>query len=382
MRIAHLADLHLGFRAYHRQTDQGVNRREADVFACFREALEHIAKLQVDLVLMAGDIFHVPRPSNYAIVQAQRELLRFRNNCSAPIVMIAGNHESVRSTDNRCILEVLEVIPDVKAVSQKTQELTIGENVRLVCIPHNDLPQIGDYHIAPSAEFAYNLLMVHGTVDSDRINDYGGYDVPRSLVEMAWDYVACGHFHSFTHLGGHAYYAGAIERTSNNIWQEAAEPKGFVEFNLATHSATFHALSKPRPTVDLPVIDAQQLSSERLNQLILDQAEQVDITDKVVRQKIVNIPKTVQKLLDYRTIRQLQARALHYLLDLRSPEQQALQEMGISAPQGGLAHAAREFLASYRLPAGIDREQFMQCGVDFLSLSTGDLQGDQARALQ
>ncbi len=368
MRIAHLADLHLGFRAYHRQTDQGVNRREADIFASFREALDRIADLQVELVLMAGDIFHVPRPSNYAIVQAQRELLRFRSKCSAPIVMIAGNHESVRSTDNRCILEALELIPEVKAVSHTTQELTIGDSLRLVCIPHNDLPQIENYNFAPSSEYAYNVLMVHGTVDSDRINDYGGHDVPRSLVEMAWDYVACGHFHSFTHLGGHAYYAGAIERTSNNIWQEAEEQKGFIEFNLATHSATFHALSKPRPTVDLPVIDARQLSIARLNEMLLDHAEQVDITDKVVRQKIINIPKTMQKLLDYRSIRQLQARALHYLLDLRSPEQQALQETGISAPQGGLAHAAREFLASYPLPAGIDREQFVQCGVDFLSL--------------
>jgi len=367
MRIAHLADLHLGFRAYHRQTDRGVNQREADIFASFREALERIAKLQVDLVLMAGDIFHVPRPSNYAIVQAQRELLRFRHQCPAPIVMIAGNHESVRSTDNRCILEALEVIPEVKAVSHTTQELTIGNEVRLVCIPHNDLPQIGDYHLAPKAEFTYNLLMVHGTVDSDRINDYGGYDVPRYLVELPWDYVACGHFHSFTHLGGHAYYAGAIERTSNNIWQEAEEPKGFVEFNLATHSATFHPLSKPRPTVDLPLIDAQNQPIDRINQLILDQAQQVDIADKVVRQRIVNIPKSVQKLLDYRSIRQLQARALHYLLDLRSPEQSADVGAGATVSQGGLAQLTREFLATYPLPQDIDRMEFIQRGLAHLA---------------
>jgi len=284
--------------------------------------------------------------------------------------MIAGNHESVRSADNRCILEVLEAVEGVMAISHTTQEikLPIGEGLRLVCIPHNDLPQIEDYHVAPNAEFAYNLLMVHGTVDSDRINDYGGHDVPRSLVQLPWDYVACGHFHSFTHLGSNAYYAGAIERTSNNIWQEAEEQKGFIEFNLATHSATFHALRQPRPTVDLPVINASQLTMERLHQMIFDQAQQVDITDKVVRQRIINIPKSVQKLLDYRKIRQLQAQALHYLLDLRSPEQQALQQTGISAPQGGLTQAAREFLAGYPLPAGIDRQEFVQRGVDYLTL--------------
>ena len=36
MRIAHLADLHLGYRQYHRQNPNGINQREADVANAFR----------------------------------------------------------------------------------------------------------------------------------------------------------------------------------------------------------------------------------------------------------------------------------------------------------------------------------------------------------
>jgi hypothetical protein len=40
MRVLHFADVHLGYRAYNRVTEQGINQREADVFKTFEFALE------------------------------------------------------------------------------------------------------------------------------------------------------------------------------------------------------------------------------------------------------------------------------------------------------------------------------------------------------
>jgi exonuclease SbcD len=120
--------------------------------------------------------------------------------------------------------------------------------------------------IRPDPEFKYNLVMLHGTVDNNRINDYGGYDVPAKLLELPWDYVACGHYHSYTNLGNNAFYAGAIERTSNDIWKEANDKKGLIEFDLATHTHKFHPLKNLRPTIDLPTIDAQGLAASEIDQ--------------------------------------------------------------------------------------------------------------------
>ena len=370
MRLVHLADLHLGFRAYSRMTSQGINRREADVFNAFREALERTVALQPDAVLIAGDVFHVPRPGNLAVVQTQRELVKFRQRCNAEIVVIAGNHESVKSSDNRCILELLSLIPDVSVVTHKPEAIAIGDNrIKVFCLPHNALGESDRVQIRPDLDFAYNLLMLHGTVDSDRINDYGGYDIPADLMEMPWDYVACGHYHSYTHLGRNAYYAGAIERTSNDIWKEANEKKGFVEFNLETHTAQFHALDSPRQTIDLPVIDAMGKEVETINQLIADRAQQVDVTDKLVRQRIIGLPKSVQRQLDYQLIRSLQTKATHYLFDPRSPEAttRESQDNQEESRQGSLLDQAKEFLQNRNLPAGIDRDRFVSQGLAYLA---------------
>ena len=72
MKIDHLADLHLGFRAYHRVTPRGINVREADVADAFRRAVARTVELRPDLVLIAGDVFHTVRPSNASIARAFR----------------------------------------------------------------------------------------------------------------------------------------------------------------------------------------------------------------------------------------------------------------------------------------------------------------------
>jgi exonuclease SbcD len=376
MKIVHLADLHLGYRAYHRVNSQGVNQREADVFRSFKEVLDKIVTIQPDVVLIAGDIFHVPRPSNFAVITTQRLLYEFRQKCPAPLVMIAGNHESVRSTDNRCILELLKVLSETYVVTNAPEVVSLNlrdeKTMRICCLPHNALDTKEPLPlIAPDHDSDYNLLMLHGTVDHERINDYGGYTVPKDLMAMPWDYVACGHYHSHTHLGKFSYYAGAIERTSNNIWAEAVEPKGFVAFDLEYKKAEFYPLTAPRLTIDLPVIDAAKHTSDSINALILDHGKQFKIENSLVRQKIVNMVKSVQCQLDYREIRKLQTEAVHYLLDIRPPET-VFRSKALANHNGetkGLLDQAEAFLRERPLPLEIPREAFVARGLQYLSQS-------------
>lgn len=376
MKLVHLADLHLGYRAYHRLSKSGINRRELDVFRAFREALDLIVQIQPDLVLLAGDIFDLPRPSNFALVETQRLLLDFRGRCAADLVAIAGNHESVRSSGSRCILELLQIIPGLQVVTERPEVVELPQQrLKITCLPHNALA-IADQivAVAPQPQADFNILMLHGTVDSDRINDFGGYDVPGKILAMDWDYVACGHFHSFTHLGGNAYYAGAIERTSNDIWQEANEPKGLIEFDLDTHTAKFHALKSPRSTLDLNVIDAKDLTISELNQTIALQAETAQIKDKIVRQQILNLSKTVKNQLDYQAIRHYQATALHYLLDGRSPQAFTASQPSPSQTRSShmLAEQAADFFAKRSLPPDLESATFVAKALSYLQTPTHD----------
>ena len=51
------------------------------------------------------------------------------------------------------------------------------------------------------------------------------------------------------------WYAGGIERTSTNIWEEASSEKGFLTYDTESKKATFHPLPS-RPVIDLPRFSA------------------------------------------------------------------------------------------------------------------------------
>ena len=97
MRIAHLADAHLGFRQFQRLDPGGVNQREADVAAAFRRAVDAVIARGPDLVVIAGDLFHAVRPTNRSIIEAFTQLARLRRELpGAPVVLVAGNHDTPR----------------------------------------------------------------------------------------------------------------------------------------------------------------------------------------------------------------------------------------------------------------------------------------------
>lgn len=87
MKILHTADWHLG--------------KKLDNFSRFEEQVEVLEEIiniadqqQVDLVLIAGDLFDNFHPSTEAIDLFYKTLQRLSNNGQRPIVAIAGNHDS------------------------------------------------------------------------------------------------------------------------------------------------------------------------------------------------------------------------------------------------------------------------------------------------
>ncbi|MCS6958752.1 MAG: exonuclease SbcCD subunit D [Pseudanabaenaceae cyanobacterium SKYGB_i_bin29] len=365
MRLVHLADLHLGFRSYSRTTSKGINQREADVFRAFKQALTKIIELAPDLVLVAGDVFHTNRPPNLTLVQTHRLWQNFAHTTGIETIIIAGNHDSVKTKDNACILELFALIPGITVVWQQPEVIINATgDIRVACLPHNALAEVDKLDLRPDRDFRFNVLLLHGTIDKHWENDYGGAAVPRELLEKDWDYVACGHFHSFHHIDRFIYYAGAIERTSNDIWQEAGEEKGFIEFDLEHKKVFFHPL-ETRKTIDLPIIDAQGKTIEEIDNLIADHVRQTDITDALVRQRVINLPRSNQNQLNYRQIRQFQQQALHYLF-VTTPPPLSKGEESSSLPQGGLYQEARQFLTTRPLSPDIPRADFVRKGLEYL----------------
>ncbi len=371
MRIAHLSDVHLGYRAYNKITSQGLNWREADVFNAFREALNKIVKIEPDLILISGDLFHTVRPSNLIIQQTFKAFIELRKSSSAPVVIIGGNHDSPRSADTGCILDLLTNIPFV-LVSHKEFEIFRLDNldVSVSCLSHRAVQKINEYIIKPQSDAKYNILMVHGAIEGLKMGTYDPFIMKRSDVNLEeWDYAAFGHYHSFYKIADNAYYSGSTEYTSFNIWEEAGKQKGFIEYDIQTRQMTdFHTL-QTQNVVDLRPLDAEGLSSFEVNKAILDSVEGLmgDSGRNIVRLVVMNFPRAMRSDLDYAMIRRIKSELLHFELQLRQPEHSKRPDgTEVTGLGKSLEDEWRDFVAACELQQGIDRKELTNAGVEYL----------------
>lgn len=87
MRILHTADWHLGKKL------DSFSRLEEQILV-MNEIVEIANEQQVDLVLIAGDLFDNFNPSVEAVELFYKTLKRLSDNGKRPVIVISGNHDS------------------------------------------------------------------------------------------------------------------------------------------------------------------------------------------------------------------------------------------------------------------------------------------------
>lgn len=379
MRLVHLSDLHLGFRQFQRTTPDGINQREADVAASFARALDRVIELRPDLVLIAGDVFHTVRPTNPAILHAFTQFSRLvRALPDAIVVIVAGNHDMPRARETTCILRLFTPL-GIHVVDHEARRLAFSErDLSILAVP--DLPP-GSVAFDPDPTAKYNVLLLHGEVEGAMPPhavhvDRTAQMIPASAVSApGWNYVALGHYHVYRQVGPNAYYSGALDYSSSNLWSELEEQrsqklpgKGMIERNIVTGKQTFHPLPVAREFLDLPRIEGRGKSATDLDEAVAAAVARAHggIEGKVVRLVARNVPRHVARELDYRALRELQRRALHFHLDMRRPEVIRRDASGAPGRRPSLADMLREGLRNRVLTSDIDREALVELGLHFL----------------
>lgn len=380
MRLVHLADIHLGFRQYQRQTPTGINQREADVARSMQRVIDKVIELRPELVLIAGDVFHTVRPTNPAILHAFREFSRLMAMLpDSTVVMVAGNHDTPRTAETGCILRLFKPL-GITVVEGDSQQIRIAErDLTILAVP--DMA-VGRPSLEPDPTSKYNILVLHGEIEG--VLPKYGRELDRSPMEITrkelgpekWDYVALGHYHVYRSIAPNAFYSGSLDYTSTNPWGELAEEremgllgKGIIEHDLATGTHKFHALPPLRPWVDLTPMSGAGLSPASLDEAIRDALDNCDggIEDKIVRLVVRDVPRHILRDLDHKALREYKRRALHFHLDTRRPEI-VRPEKGQSAPgrRASLADTVRDKLRSRVLTENIDREALVELGLHYL----------------
>jgi hypothetical protein len=381
VKLAHLADLHLGFRQFDRQTPRGGNQREADVAEAFRRAVEDLLVQRPDLILIAGDIFHSVRPTNPAILFFFQQLQRLRVELpDSPIVIIAGEHDTPRSVDTGTILKLYEAL-GVEAVVEQARRISFPKlDCSVLAVPHQALMQAERPALRPERTTTLNVLLLHGQLPSlgeDRgTMEYGGALVDRrDLAPAQWDYVALGHYHLTQEVEANAWYAGSIEYLPPNPWGQLEDEqdrnlpgKGYLLVELPGARVTFRHIKGARRFLELRSIQGAGLPAKEIDRLIAEAVAvaKPPIDDQVVRLVVYDVPRATAHDLDHAAIRQYKARALHFQLDLRKPEEPRPVGGGLPGRRQTLSETVRDFLRRRPLDAELDREAFVQLGVEYL----------------
>jgi DNA repair exonuclease SbcCD nuclease subunit len=388
VKLAHLADLHLGFRQYARLTPQGVNQREADVAQAFRRALDAVADAAPDIVVVAGDLFHSVRPTNTAILEAFRQFRRFRGRLpGVPIVLLAGNHDTPRAVETGSILSLFEAALEgmyVVGAYQPRRLAFEGLGLSLLAVPHFAWSVTARPEVAPDPEARFNVLVTHREVEGvlpreAAASDYGSQPIKRSDLNAAeFDYVALGHYHVATRVDRNAYYAGSLEYVTTNPWWEAGQrgvaPAGqkgwlLVELGGKEPRVAFRVVEPARRVIDLEPIHGAGLDAAGLDAAIAERAGGIrgGLDGQIVRQLVWDVDRLTARDLNHAAIRELKTTALHYRLDLRRPMPQ--REVGIAA--GGRRQTLEELVAEHLrariLPPGVSRERVLALAEAYLA---------------
>ena len=380
MRLVHLADLHLGFRQYQRQTAAGLNQREADVASAFRKAIDSVIELRPDVIVIAGDVFHAVRPTNPAILAAYTHFTRLVQMLpDAIIVMVAGNHDIPRTTETGCLLRLFSSLGIIVVDSEEKRIRFPDRDLHIFAVPDGIRPRP---RFEPDPSMRYNVLVMHDEVEGV-INRFGSLverpALDLSLKELApdrWDYVALGHYHVYHEVAPNAFYSGSIEYASTNVWGEVDDErakrvpgKGFIEHDLATGAHRFHPISLARRVVDIPEVIGQGLTASQLSEAIAAAVDACEggIDDRIVRLIVRDVPRHILRDLDHRKIREYKRRALHFLLDARRPMPPRIESAsGAPGRRASLRETVSSMLESRSVTPGIDRKALVDLGLRYL----------------
>lgn len=224
MRILHTADWHLG---------KVVN--EFSMLDLQREYLtklmDKIEELEVDVLIMAGDLYDRAIPPKEAVSLANEVFTKLTQELKIPVLVIAGNHDSNERLEYGSSL-LSESNLHIEGTTKNFIRKVEIENTHFYLIPYDDHRNIRQIYeiegIKTPAEAleiqlnqiqkdwdpkATNILLYHGFMininseesleesDSERPLSIGTVDfVPYDLVSN-FDYVALGHLHKAQKVG-------------------------------------------------------------------------------------------------------------------------------------------------------------------------------------
>jgi exonuclease SbcD len=332
MKILHTSDWHVG------KVLKGRDRHDEHV-TVLGSLVRAARDENVDLVLVAGDLFETAAPTARSQGLVMRTLLALRED-GREVVVIAGNHDNQSLIDQvyRPVLGEIGLhvlgLPrrpgDGGSTSLRTRH---GMRVRVAALPflsHRYAVRAAEVIFHEFAEHALdyarrvaeivrvltddftadtvNIVMAHGTLLGGRrgggerdVQTSLDYELPASMFPVSAHYVALGHLHRQQEIPGPCpiYYSGSP--LAVDFGEEANEPSAMIVTAEPGIRADANAVSIQgsrglrtlRGTLEQVIADGEQAGDDYLR-VVLAEPGRAGLGD-LVRDKL---PNTLEVLLD------------------------------------------------------------------------------------
>lgn len=370
MRIAHIADTHIGFSAYRRSDPEtGINQREVDVYKAFQHLVDSILRNKPDVVVHAGDLFDSVRPSNRALSVVLEQLLRL-SEAGVQVVLVAGNHSTPRLRETGSVFRLFEHIDGVHAFyTPGLHRLQLGE-LEVVAFPHQDKePMIEALRSWERGRARYEVGVLHAGVQGltrYSLGEANELNLPTSLLNLKADYIALGHFHGMERITENAWYSGSLERFS---FAEVDQEKGYMLVDLDRGSRQFVKLPT-RPMYSLGPIHARGKDASRLQEELASALSSVPMAGALVRMRVEAVPAALYRSLDLNALRAMGEKAVHLELDFEIVQATGAVQWR-TASVGSLEEEFQTYLSQVPVE-GVDREELRRRGLEYLRRGMGE----------
>ena len=369
MKILHIADTHLGYSAYRKTTKDGVNQREIDVYNAFKNFIDSALKIKPDLIIHAGDLFDSVRPNNRAITFTIKQILRLSKQ-KIPFLVIAGNHEHPKLKETGHILSLFDHIEHVYPIYNAKYETKIfnfnKKKIAVHMIPQCELKKEFNKElkkIKPDDSADYNIFVSHGAVAGIKVftmNEFNELMIPVNALSQNFDYIALGHYHTYTKIANNVFYSGSIEHFT---FTEANEKKGFIEIEFKNNKIKHEFVElKIRPMIDLPPIECTNLKLDEIMKKIKHKIKSMIPKDKIFRIMLNDIPSHVYRGLDFHEIKKLSNEAIHYEIKVNAVKEGELSTK-FNSKIDSLTNEYKQFIESQNLK---EKDTLLKLGLNYI----------------
>ena len=293
MKFIHIADVHLGASPNAGLAYSG--KRKQEIWDTFLEVLQRCNTEQVDLLLIAGDLFH-RQPLLRELKEVNYMLSKLQNT---EVVLIIGNHDYIKKDSyyrsfqwaNNIHVILSEELTSIKLESLNTVVYGCSYYTKEVLrssLEDDIEPEKGVYHI----------LLGHGG-DATHMPFQ-----KNNFKDSFYDYIALGHIHKPQVLiPNKMYYAGALEPTDTADYGAHGYIKGELRVDNGEKNiqVDFHPIAK-RSYIELEFVVNEQMTQyelkERLHAMIHAEGVQNLYRIRLVGKRLPDMQYNISQLDD------------------------------------------------------------------------------------